>query len=610
MSREWSGLCHDSGEPRRPRRPPRVRLDQLLVERGLVETRAAPRRSSWPGKVRVGEGDACPPRPQAGGPAHARNADRRARRARPFVSRGGHKLAAALDAFGIDPRAVSASTSAHPRRLHGRAPPARRDARVCPGRRARAAGRGASAGPAGRLDGADERPDADGHVAPGARDARRVSMSRSSRSGSCSGRWPRRPAWSRRRRSSPLVKPQFEAGRADVTGGVVRDPAVHRAVLERIVAVGRGGRARDARRHRLAAPRTGRQSRVPGHTSQSGAVAAPTSRRCSMTRSALPWARPEMRFGFAYNPTNEAALELRERAAGWCRMHGIEHGPPRPATRTRCVPSCRRTDVLVVLGGDGTFLRAARAVTEVDVPILGINLGKIGFLSKAEAHELEPVLARIVAGEYRLDERMALEGRILPAAARPPRNVYDRAERHRRRPRVARTRLPARRRRSAGRTSPPSSPTASSSSSPTGSTGYSFSAGGPIVDPISRNLIVTPIAGYLSAIRSVVVGPDQTVRCRVRRRARGARLGRRSRGPAARGRRRRGGAGRRAPDPVHRAKGRHAVLGPAAPQGRAAPVVMVGHDRSRAARPPARAGRHRPRADRAPAARARRRDST
>ena len=48
---------------------------------------------------------------------------------------------------------------------------------------------------------------------------------------------------------------------------------------------------------------------------------------------------------------------------------------------------------------------------------------------------------------------------------------------------------------------------------PTGSTGYSFSAGGPILDPTSRNLVVTPIAAYLSAIRSIVVGPQHTVRC-------------------------------------------------------------------------------------------------
>ncbi len=51
--------------------------------------------------------------------------------------------------------------------------------------------------------------------------------------------------------------------------------------------------------------------------------------------------------------------------------------------------------------------------------------------------------------------------------------------------------------------------------SPTGSTGYSFSAGGPILDPQSRNLVVTPIAGYLSAIRSIVVSPSQVVRCRI-----------------------------------------------------------------------------------------------
>ena len=68
----------------------------------------------------------------------------------------------------------------------------------------------------------------------------------------------------------------------------------------------------------------------------------------------------------------------------------------------------------MVLGGDGTFLRAARAVAEVDVPLIGINLGKVGFLSKAEASDLETVLERIAAGEFTIDERMAIEGRILP----------------------------------------------------------------------------------------------------------------------------------------------------------------------------------------------------
>jgi NAD+ kinase len=220
------------------------------------------------------------------------------------------------------------------------------------------------------------------------------------------------------------------------------------------------------------------------------------------------------RIGFAYNPTNEAALELRERAAGWCLVRGIDHWAAQANEFAALCDQLPSTDVLVVLGGDGTFLRAARAVIEVDVPILGINLGKVGFLSKAEAIELEPVLVRLVAGEFRIEERMALEARILPAgresAAIVHRALNDIV--------VARGAL-ARVCHLDVAIGPSHLATFIADglvvSSPTGSTGYSFSAGGPVVDPESRNLIVTPIAGYLSAVRSVVVGPRQIVRCRV-----------------------------------------------------------------------------------------------
>jgi NAD+ kinase len=221
-----------------------------------------------------------------------------------------------------------------------------------------------------------------------------------------------------------------------------------------------------------------------------------------------------VRIGFAYNPTSEAALELRERAAGWCSMHGIGHWAAPSGDAIVMREELPTTDVLVVLGGDGTFLRAARAVTEIDVPIIGINLGKVGFLSKAEAHELEPVLVRLAAGEYRIEPRMALEGRILPGGRETNAErliaLNDIVVARGSLARVCRLDV-----------------TIGAShlatfiadglivASPTGSTGYSFSAGGPIVEPESRNLIVTPIAGYLSAIRSVVAGPTQTVRCRV-----------------------------------------------------------------------------------------------
>jgi NAD+ kinase len=220
------------------------------------------------------------------------------------------------------------------------------------------------------------------------------------------------------------------------------------------------------------------------------------------------------RIGFAYNPTIEASIELSARAAGWCQMHGIGEWEAQSGDTETLIRELRTTDALVVLGGDGTFLRAARAVAEVDVPILGINLGKVGFLSKAEAGELDAVLAKIVEGRFTIDQRMALDGRIL----RDGQPIDD--ARH-----VALNDIVVARGSLARvcRLDVAIDDTHLATfiadglvvSSPTGSTGYSFSAGGPILDPISRNLVVTPIAAYLSAIRSVVVSPMQTVRCTV-----------------------------------------------------------------------------------------------
>ncbi|MEZ0240445.1 MAG: NAD(+)/NADH kinase [Chloroflexota bacterium] len=220
------------------------------------------------------------------------------------------------------------------------------------------------------------------------------------------------------------------------------------------------------------------------------------------------------RIGFAYNPTSEAAVELRERAAGWVEMQGLTHWAAPAADIEALHRQLPGSDVLIVLGGDGTFLRAARAVVDDDVPLLGINVGKVGFLSKVEASELERVLAQLVAGSYAIEHRMALEGRIQRAGeAGPGQRLLALNDVVVARGSLARVcRL---------ETSIDSSHLATFVAdglivaSPTGSTGYSFSAGGPILDPTARNLVVTPIAGYLSTIRSVVVGPAAVVRCRV-----------------------------------------------------------------------------------------------
>ena len=219
------------------------------------------------------------------------------------------------------------------------------------------------------------------------------------------------------------------------------------------------------------------------------------------------------RIGFAYNPTSEDALELRERAAGWCRMHGVEQWAAPAGETADKLDELRRTDALVVLGGDGTFLRAAQSIADVDVPIIGINLGKVGFLSMAEANELEGLLEKLQAGSFAIRERMALTGQILQAGRTPDGTFTALNDIVVARGSLARVvRLDVSIDESHLATFVADGLVVAS---PTGSTGYSFSAGGPILEPHSRNLVVTPIAGYLSAIRSIVVSPRQVVRARV-----------------------------------------------------------------------------------------------
>ena len=220
------------------------------------------------------------------------------------------------------------------------------------------------------------------------------------------------------------------------------------------------------------------------------------------------------RLGFAYNPTQEPAQELRDRALGWCAVRGVDAWAA-PAGDAWLEPErVASSDAVVVLGGDGTFLRAARAVAETDVPILGINTGKVGFLSKAEPDRLEAVLGHVVAGEYDIEERMALEAQVWTRDGREAPTTHialnEAAIVRGGRARVVRLEVLVDELLLATYVCD-----GLVVATPTGSTGYSFSAGGPIVDPTSRNLVVTPIAAYLTPLRSSVVSPRHIVRVRV-----------------------------------------------------------------------------------------------
>ena len=217
------------------------------------------------------------------------------------------------------------------------------------------------------------------------------------------------------------------------------------------------------------------------------------------------------RIGFAFNPYNADAAAVLERGHAWCRAHGVEAWDARAEDGETIARECAAgSDLLCVLGGDGTFLRCASAIGETGVPALGINLGRIGFLAKVETDGLERALDQVLVGDYSIEERFRIEAAILRADGRV-------AERHAclnevvvargRRVRMIRLEVEV-----SGSHLATYVADAVVVATPTGSTAYSFSAGGSILDPRLRNMIITPVASYLSPLHSVVAGEDHVVR--------------------------------------------------------------------------------------------------
>lgn len=171
-------------------------------------------------------------------------------------------------------------------------------------------------------------------------------------------------------------------------------------------------------------------------------------------------------------------------------------------------------DAVVSLGGDGTLLRAARSVFSRRVPIVGINLGRLGFLTALSPGSIAEGLRRILGGDYVIEERVALEAEVL--AGRDGRRrrftalndvvVHKAGE-----ARVARLDLWAGARGGREQEIGSFSGDGIIFSTPTGSTAYSLSAGGPIVAPELDCLLVTPILPHTLAVRPLVVPRLQTI---------------------------------------------------------------------------------------------------
>ena len=220
-----------------------------------------------------------------------------------------------------------------------------------------------------------------------------------------------------------------------------------------------------------------------------------------------------MRLGFAYNPTNPDARAVLERALSWCAAHGAEAWQSPADDRGQIEAGCAGSDLVCVLGGDGTFLRTARAIGDSGVPTLGVNLGRIGFLAKVEMGELEGALDQVAAGDYALEERFRISATLRRANGEREEHacLNDVVVARGGRVRLIHVAVEVSESHLATYAAD-----AVVVATPTGSTAYSFSAGGSILDPQLRNMIVTPVASYLSPIHSVVVGEQHVVRLTLR----------------------------------------------------------------------------------------------
>ncbi len=207
------------------------------------------------------------------------------------------------------------------------------------------------------------------------------------------------------------------------------------------------------------------------------------------------------------------AVRLAGRMIGWLRRRGIAILVDAEA-RLAGAPArskdelARQTDLLVVLGGDGTLLSIARR-TLTGVPILGVNLGELGFLTEVVEDEAMPMLARVIAGRYGLDRRMTLVARHLrrDRVVGRYRALNDVVITNGALARIVQFAvtvdgLPFTTYRADGMIV----------ATPTGSTAYSLSAGGPIVEPTVQVILLSPVSPHTLSNRPVVLRPNALVR--------------------------------------------------------------------------------------------------
>ena len=217
------------------------------------------------------------------------------------------------------------------------------------------------------------------------------------------------------------------------------------------------------------------------------------------------------------------AAHLAQSAAAWLADRGHEVRLPESDAEVTGLEHLgagadaftKGLDLAVSLGGDGTMLRTVDLVADDDVPVLGVNLGNLGYLTEVEPAHLLDALERFLAGEHELERRMRMAVSIEPAGAgallpgvRPALNEAVLGKT----PTGQMTRVLVI---VDGEEFTTYSADGIIVATPTGSTAYAWSAGGPLVDPSHEALLLTPVAAHMLFDRSLVLPPSACIRLQV-----------------------------------------------------------------------------------------------
>jgi NAD+ kinase len=218
------------------------------------------------------------------------------------------------------------------------------------------------------------------------------------------------------------------------------------------------------------------------------------------------------RIGVIYMPHRPEVQELADILGERLAAHGASVWLSTTWDEKAIVQQSPKTDIVITLGGDGTIVRVGRILAPFGVPLIGVNFGRLGFLAAIEPPDALGLLPLLVDGQYELEKRMMLhaewtrDGETL-GSFEALQDVF-----------IGRGALPKAVQLCIGIDGDKFTTYIADGAvvaSPTGSTAYALSGGGPVVAPQLRALVLVPIAAHLARVRSLVLPPEATIELEV-----------------------------------------------------------------------------------------------